>query len=86
MDNNMTAAVPQGQQALAPIQPDCSLAAQEETLRKIKNRQKRFQAFGIGSFLYALFYTFCLYHNASGITYPFSQAEPSCFLATLPEG
>lgn len=85
MDNNMTAAVPQDQQVLAPVQPDRDLMAQEEALSKMRNRQKRFQTFGVGSFLYALFYTFCLYHNASGITYPFSQAEPSCFLVTLPE-
>ena len=36
-----------------------------------ENRIRHFQFFGMGSFLYALFYTFCLYHNASGITYPF---------------
>lgn len=71
MDNNMTAAVPQNQQVLAPVQPDRDLMVQEETINKMKNRQKRFQTFGVGSFLYALFYTFCLYHNASGITYPF---------------
>ncbi len=71
MDNNMTAAVPQDQQVLAPVQPDRDLMAQEEALSKMRNRQKRFQTFGVGSFLYALFYTFCLYHNASGITYPF---------------
>ena len=31
----------------------------------------RFKRFGAGCMLYALFYTLCLYHNASGITYPF---------------
>lgn len=36
-----------------------------------EKRIRHFQFFGMGSFLYALFYTFCLYHNASGITYPF---------------
>ena len=30
-----------------------------------------FSFMAIGSFLYALFYTFCLYKNKSGITYPF---------------
>lgn len=34
-------------------------------------RSFRFKSFGIGCFLYALFYTFCLYHNTAGITYPF---------------
>lgn len=38
---------------------------------RLKNKAERFQTLGIGCFLYALFYTICLYHNASGITYPF---------------
>lgn len=58
-------------------------AKQQANLEEMKRKEKRFQTFGVGSFLYALFYTFCLYHNTSGITYPFSQAERSCFLATL---
>ena len=47
------------------------LAAQEIKTEERKKKEKRFQMFGIGSFLYALFYTFCLYRNTSGITYPF---------------
>ena len=31
----------------------------------------RFKMLSIGCFFYALFYTFCLYKNKSGITYPF---------------
>lgn len=65
MDNNTTIAIPQTNQ----------LAGQEiktiEKTTEMKQKKKRFQMFGIGSFLYALFYTFCLYRNASGITYPF---------------
>lgn len=39
------------------------------------NEQKEhFSLFGSASALYALFYTFCLYKNASGITYPFFAA------------
>lgn len=34
-------------------------------------RSLRFKSLGLGCFLYALFYTFCLYHNTAGITYPF---------------
>ena len=30
-----------------------------------------FPVMGIGSLLYALLYTICLYHNPSGISYPF---------------
>ena len=33
-----------------------------------------FPVLGGASALYALFYTFCLYRNASGITYPFFVA------------
>ena len=43
----------------------------ERRMRKRENKQKRFQLLWRGSILYALFYTACLYHNASGITYPF---------------
>lgn len=43
----------------------------ERRMRKMENKQKRFQLLWRGSILYALFYTACLYHNASGITYPF---------------
>lgn len=53
---------------------------QENTANQIKSgltlegKEKRLRHFGffsIGSLLYALFYTFCLYKNSSGITYPF---------------
>jgi hypothetical protein len=33
--------------------------------------KQRFSFFAPGSLLYAIFYTLCLYHNTSGITYPF---------------
>ena len=36
-----------------------------------EKRIRHFGLFGLSSFIYALFYTFCLYKNASGITYPF---------------
>ena len=36
--------------------------------------RKHYAVFGGASALYALFYTFCLYRNASGITYPFFAA------------
>lgn len=41
--------------------------------------KEHFPFFGIGSLLYALFYTFCLYRNASGITYPFFVAGTLCY-------
>ena len=36
--------------------------------------RKNYAFFGGASALYALFYTFCLYRNASGITWPFFVA------------
>lgn len=68
MDNNM---ITTGQQTLVPSPQASQLAAQEAKTNEMKKKEKRFQMFGIGSFLYALFYAFCLYRNASGITYPF---------------
>lgn len=67
MDNNM---ITTNQQVLIPM-PQVNLSAQEAKTNDRKKKVKRFQMFGIGSFLYALFYTFCLYRNTSGITYPF---------------
>ena len=40
----------------------------EDSLRK---EYSQFSFMGIGSLIYAVFYTFCLYKNSSGITYPF---------------
>ena len=53
-----------------PVQPIAAAAEQEDNVYT-KNLKEHFPFFGIGSALYALFYTFCLYKNASGITYPF---------------
>ena len=45
-----------------PVKPD----TEQSCIRK-----KYFPFFGIGTGVYALFYAFCMYRNASGITYPF---------------
>lgn len=58
------------QQALVTV-PQAVTPAKQADMNDMKKRARRFQAFGAGSFLYALFYAFCLYRNASGITYPF---------------
>ncbi len=50
----------------------------EETILT-KQMKKQFSFFGPVSILYALFYTFCLYRNASGITYPFFVAGTLCY-------
>ncbi len=44
-----------------------------------KRMKEHFSFFGIGSLLYALFYTFCLYRNTSGITYPFFVVGTLCY-------
>lgn len=44
-----------------------------------KRLKEHFPFFGIGSLLYAIFYTFCLYRNASGITYPFFVIGTLCY-------
>lgn len=44
------------------------LCSESKNLEKMKHR---FSFFGPACALYALFYTFCLYKNSSGITYPF---------------
>lgn len=41
--------------------------------------KSQFGFFGIASAVYAIFYTFCLYKNASGITYPFFAAGTLCY-------
>lgn len=48
--------------------------------------RKNYAFFGGASALYALFYTFCLYRNASGITWPFSRQEPLFIFTHVPEG
>ena len=42
----------------------------EPTTKKM-NKNPLFPFMTVGSLIYAFFYTFCLYKNASGITYPF---------------
>ena len=39
----------------------------------------KFPLFGLGSLFYSAFYAFCLYKNASGITYPFFVAGTLCY-------
>lgn len=44
-----------------------------------KQMRSQFSFFAPLSILYALFYAFCLYKNASGITYPFFAAGTLCY-------
>ncbi|MBE5876700.1 MAG: DUF4173 domain-containing protein [Lachnospiraceae bacterium] len=49
----------------------CESAPKIEINKEHESFLKHFTPHTIGCFLYALFYTFCLYRNMSGITYPF---------------
>lgn len=61
--------------------PSRTISAIEEKPDNIytQNMKKHFPFFGIGSLLYAMFYAFCLYKNASGITYPFFVVGTLCY-------
>lgn len=52
---------------------------QEEARQKTLFRKERFLRYGLAGILYTLFYTFCLYKNASGITYPLYVIGTLCF-------
>lgn len=43
----------------------------EAETEKLSKKQERFRQFRMGSLIYALVYTFCLFRNSAGITYPF---------------
>ena len=51
----------------------------KETLYDTKVKEN-FHIFGVGSFLYACLYAFCMYKNTSGITYPFFVAGSLVFI------
>lgn len=68
MDNHM---IPPEQRTMVAVPQPGNQATEEMKANEMRKKQKRLQMFGAGSFLYALLYAFCLYRNASGITYPF---------------
>ena len=59
------------------FQPEPSKKKEESMLRK--NMRQQFSFFAPISAVYAVFYAFCLYRNASGITYPFFVAGTFCY-------
>lgn len=61
-----------------PAQARVYTAKKEDTVYT-KRMKEHFSFFGIGSLLYATFYTFCLYRNTSGITYPFFVIGTLCY-------
>lgn len=64
----------------APVTPQSDSLSKEEKEKRIRH----FHLFSMTSVIYALFYTFCLYKNASGITYPFfTGGTLFCFFLSL---
>ena len=62
-----------------PYTQPVSYGSKKEDTVYTKKLKANFPFFGIGSLLYAIFYTFCLYKNTSGITYPFFVAGTLCY-------
>ena len=61
-----------------PGQPVMAAKKDSDTIFT-KRFKENFSFFGIGSLLYGIFYAFCLYHNTSGITYPFFVIGTLCY-------
>ena len=65
---SVTPQPPQVSTTALPAAPEPEAEAAAEAPRNIN---PYFSFMGIGSLIYAFFYTFFLYKNTSGITYPF---------------
>lgn len=63
---------------LQPSQP-LEKAEKKPDTEYTKSMKRQFPLFGISSLLYSAFYAFCLYKNASGITYPFFVIGTLCY-------
>lgn len=64
-------------ESTAYLQPAEQINENPET-EYTKSMRRQFPLFGMGCLLYSAFYAFCLYRNASGITYPFFVAGTLC--------
>lgn len=64
---------------VAPGQPIPIRIPKQDT-EHTKRMKANFSFFGPVTFVYALFYTFCMYHNGSGVTFPFFVAGSLLFL------
>ena len=63
---------------LQPLEP-LETAEKKPDTEYTKSMKRQFPLFGISSLLYSAFYAFCLYKNASGITYPFFVIGTLCY-------
>lgn len=58
-----------------------SMSATNTTIRKsAPQRKELFSKFGLASIIYAIFYTFCLFENHNGVTFPFFVAGTIFYL------
>lgn len=55
-------------------------AESEKETTETKRMKEKFGFFGPAAFLYAVFYTICMYKNGSGVTFPFFVAGSLLFL------
>ncbi len=70
-------------ESIAYLQPAEKVNENPDT-EYTRSMRRQFPLFGIGCFLYSAFYAFCLYKNASGITYPFFVAGTLyCFFFSM---
>lgn len=67
---------PNGQQPVYQQQyvPHPYIPVKKPDTEQTKSLKENFGILGLASFLYACFYTLCMYKNGSGITYPFFLA------------
>ncbi len=63
-----------------PVQPAPYLVEKKQDTVYTKKMKEGFGVFGIASAIYAIFYTFCMYKNSSGITFPFFVVGSLLFL------
>lgn len=61
----------QPQQTAVPPHPVLQTVPPKPEPPLLQNMRSQFSFFGVAAAIYALFYTFCLYKNYSGITFPF---------------
>lgn len=62
------------------VQSASEMESEKQARKAAEKPRLPYSVLGVASAVYALFYTFCLYKNVSGITYPFFAAGTLCYL------
>lgn len=76
-DTDMEILVHTGQGA--PLSGTAAEAEKRAETEETKRMKEKFGFFGPAAFIYAVFYTFCMYRNGSGVTFPFFVAGSLLF-------